>query len=282
MKKILLPFLFSILFFNFLFAQKTMDKNLVGFWSSTIEKTKEDPIDGTLIMNRKNDGTFILYFELINNKDSIYTKEGGKWWTENGNYYEVLDRLKYDDVYTYKQKNDQIYFSLVNKKSPVGFRAFNYKEEKTKDLTDYYEDKYSIFMAKSMKKMFEMDDKSNGFSYDQTDGVQDARFVGVWKGSEKDNQVKGLSKEWTMTRNADGTFIINFSIKSKNLDDKNFVQKGKWWIKGEKLYQYNEVTKMTNVYNFEILNENQIRFIENVIYFNYQEYNIEFIERKVK
>ena len=41
-------------------------------------------------------------------------------------------------------------------------------------------------MAKSMKKMFEMDDKSNGFSYDQTDGVQDARFVGVWKGSEKD------------------------------------------------------------------------------------------------
>lgn len=282
MKKILLPFLFSILFFNFLFAQKTMDKNLVGFWSSTIEKTKEDPIDGTLIMNRKNDGTFILYFELINNKDSIYTKEGGKWWTENGNYYEVLDRLKYDDVYTYKQKNDQIYFSLVNKKSPVGFRAFNYKEEKTKDLTDYYEDKYSIFMAKSMKKMFEMDDKINGFSYDQTDGVQDARFVGVWKGSEKDNQVKGLSKEWTMTRNADGTFILDFKTKMKGGKTDGFIEKGKWWVKDNKFYEYHEDSDMTDVYNFDVLNEKQIKFKAISISVEQENEEYEFIDTKVK
>lgn len=280
MKKILLPFLFSILFFNFLFAQKTMDKNLVGFWSSTIYPTKNDPVKGNAFIDRKADGTFTLFLEVNYNNDSIYAKEVGHWYTKDDIYTEIGE--EYNNGYSYKINQNQVNFKVKNKKYPLGFRLEKFVEQKTKDLTDYYEDKYSIFMVKSMKKMLDMNDRINGFSYDQTDGVQDVRFVGVWKGSEKDNQVKGLSKEWTMTRNADGTFIINFSIKSKNLDDKNFVQKGKWWIKGEKLYQYNEVTKMTNVYNFEILNENQIRFIENVIYFNYQEYNIEFIERKVK
>ena len=38
----------------------------------------------------------------------------------------------------------------------------------------------------------------------------DNRLVGVWSGSEKDQQIDGVSKKWDMTRNADGTFILDF------------------------------------------------------------------------
>ncbi len=57
----------------------------------------------------------------------------------------------------------------------------------------------------------------------------DPKLVGVWEGSETDQQVKGIKKEWKMTRNEDGTFTLLF--KTTNQDEvEEFTKSGKWWV----------------------------------------------------
>ena len=41
----------------------------------------------------------------------------------------------------------------------------------------------------------------------------DKRLVGVWKGSESGNIVEGMSSQWEMTRNLDGTFSLNYKAE---------------------------------------------------------------------
>ncbi|WP_312556261.1 hypothetical protein [Empedobacter brevis] len=270
--------LFTLLFSTILLAQESIDKKLVGFWKSSIYPTKNDPIKGNALMSRNADGTFILYLELIHKSDSIYAKQTGSWTAKDGIYTEMGE--EYNDEYTYKIAPNQINFEISKNRFPLGFRSKKFLEEKATDQSNYYEDRYSIFKAKTLQKMLDIEDKMNGFTYDSSEGIQDNRFVGVWIGIDTDFLEKGMSKTWEIIRNNDGTFILNFKIKSKNADDRTFVHKGKWWIKDEKLYQYNEVTKMTNIYIFEIINENKVKYTEKIFYINYQEFNKEFIENR--
>jgi len=39
----------------------------------------------------------------------------------------------------------------------------------------------------------------------------DQNLVGLWKGSEKDQQIEGVEKLWIMERKQDGTFMLLFS-----------------------------------------------------------------------
>lgn len=279
MRNIFLLFTF-ILFSNNLFGQKKIDQNLVGFWSTTITKTKADPIDGKWLINRKNDGTFIMYLELLHGRDSIYAKETGKWRTENNQYFEEGTELNFNDVYSYKINDNKIDYKLEKGKLPRGFKTTKYFEEKSNDLTDYYEEKYSVFRIKTMKKFLDMENSIDGFAYDQTDGIADERFVGVWTGSEKDNQEKGLSKEWTMTRNADGTFVLDFKTKRKGKKTETLIEEGKWWVKDNKFYEYHEDSEMTDVYEFQVLNQNQIKFKAFNMSFEQENESYEFIDTK--
>ncbi|MFV0175048.1 hypothetical protein OBK14_12150 [Empedobacter falsenii] len=176
-----------ILFSTYSFGQKKIDQNLVGFWKSTIYTTKNDPVKGNAFIDRKADGTFTLFLELIYNNDSIYAKEVGHWNTNNDLYTEIGE--EYNDEFSYKINQNQVNFKLKKKKQVLGFRSEKFDEEKSSDQTSYYEEQYSIFKAKSMQKLMNMSDKINGFSHDSSDGVQDARLVGIWEGSEKDNQI---------------------------------------------------------------------------------------------
>lgn len=46
-----------------------------------------------------------------------------------------------------------------------------------------------------------------------TDGKKiDKRLLGKWGGSEADQQIAGLKKEWVMTRKNDGTFQLDFRM----------------------------------------------------------------------
>ena len=87
----------------------------------------------------------------------------------------------------------------------------------------------------------------------------DNRLVGVWSGSEKDQQIDGVSKKWDMTRNADGTFILDF-VFTQNGRTQETQETGNWWIKGNKFYEYHEESGKTDVYTYSVLNENQIKF----------------------
>ncbi len=272
--------LFTLLFSTILSAQESIDKKLVGFWKSSIYPTKNDPIKGNALMSRNADGTFILYLELIYKSDSIYAKQTGSWTAKDGVYTEIGE--EYNDEYTYKAAPNQINFEISKNKFPLGFRSQKFLEEKATDQSNYYEDRYSIFKAKTLQKMLDIEDKMNGFTYDSSEGIQDNRFVGVWIGAEKDNQEEGMSKEWTMTRNADGSFLLDFKTKRKGYKPDRFTEKGKWWIKDKKFYEYHENSGMTDVYTFEVLNENQIKFKVFDLSFDQNNNSYEFIDTRKK
>jgi hypothetical protein len=89
--------------------------------------------------------------------------------------------------------------------------------------------------------------------------TQDPSLVGSWNGSEKNMQKMGLVKYWIQNRFEDGTFV---SIATTIEDDvvKNYSEKGKWWVEDGKLYEQYFSSKTTNVYVYELVDENHVKF----------------------
>ena len=87
----------------------------------------------------------------------------------------------------------------------------------------------------------------------------DKRLVGTWAGSEKDQQIKGLSKEWEMLRKEDGTFVLDFKAIAPE-ETQEFTEKGTWWIEQDKFFEYHTESDKTDTYKFEVLNKNEIKF----------------------
>ena len=93
-----------------------------------------------------------------------------------------------------------------------------------------------------------------------TNGKQiDKKLVGNWEGSENDKQVKGLKKEWLMTRDDDGTFTLNFKTIYDGETDE-FIEKGNWWVEGYKFYEYHTDSDKTDSYKYVVLNKDQVKF----------------------
>ena len=53
-------------------------------------------------------------------------------------------------------------------------------------------------------------------------------MIGVWKGEYLEEG--GTLKRWTQTRDADGTYTIEFSFAETNGTIKHFTELGRWWI----------------------------------------------------
>ena len=87
----------------------------------------------------------------------------------------------------------------------------------------------------------------------------DTRLVGEWAGSEKDQQEKGLSKEWVMERNDDGTFVLHFTV-IENGKSRTHDEEGNWWILDDQYYEFHEDSGKTDVYTYKVLNKDQIKF----------------------
>lgn len=63
----------------------------------------------------------------------------------------------------------------------------------------------------------------------------DVKLIGVWEGEYVEES--GTVKRWTQTRNADGTYTIDFSFTGLDGAVRNFTESGKWWIKGSLFYE---------------------------------------------
>ncbi|WP_348798300.1 hypothetical protein [Flavobacterium adhaerens] len=88
-------------------------------------------------------------------------------------------------------------------------------------------------------------------------------------GREKGNQVENVEKSWVMERKKDGSFTLQFTTKENDVTD-TFVETGKCWTEKGKFYEYHENSQKTDIYTYEVLNENQIKFkmINSAIEFN--------------
>ncbi|MDY6990417.1 MAG: hypothetical protein SWQ30_20440 [Thermodesulfobacteriota bacterium] len=84
-------------------------------------------------------------------------------------------------------------------------------------------------------------------------------FIGTWEGEHVD-QEGNLMRTWIQRRAEDGTYAITFAHYSEKGIRKS-GQRGKWWIEGDRFYEIDpDAMEDPDVYQFEILNENEIRF----------------------
>jgi flagellar biosynthesis regulator FlbT len=101
-----------------------------------------------------------------------------------------------------------------------------------------------------------------GFSQ-ETNNIQnksiDPKLVGCWKGSEVGQQKKGVSKYWISCRFENGTSTVLFITINKNGEVIQETENGKWWVENGKYYEFHTVSGMTDVYEYETI-ENSVNF----------------------
>lgn len=107
----------------------------------------------------------------------------------------------------------------------------------------------------------------------------DPRLAGEWVGSETDNQMEGMKKEWIMTRKKDGTFVLDFTFTKDGESHKN-VEEGTWWIKDGKFHENHEDSGMTDIYTYEVLDKNHIKFKSVDISIDMNKESYEFIDTR--
>ena len=113
----------------------------------------------------------------------------------------------------------------------------------------------------------------------QKNAQEDIRhmFVGTWEGKHVDREQK-LLRTWIQNRSEDGTYSIIFFHHTEEGIYKS-TQKGKWWIEGNRFYEIaSDEMKEPDIYQFEILSENEIRFSSILTDYEFIDKRIESIE----
>lgn len=87
----------------------------------------------------------------------------------------------------------------------------------------------------------------------------DPKLVGVWYGNEKDQQSTGVEKKWVMNRKEDGTYTIKFEFLENGTRD-DLEEYGIWWVKGNKFYEKSSQSKKPDIYTYEAIGDDQIKF----------------------
>ena len=87
----------------------------------------------------------------------------------------------------------------------------------------------------------------------------DEKLVGIWVGSETDKQIEGVSKSWEMTRNADGTFILDFEF-TQNGNTQKTQETGNWWVENGKFYEYHFESDLTDIYEYKPMGSKRVKF----------------------
>lgn len=109
----------------------------------------------------------------------------------------------------------------------------------------------------------------------------DLRLVGDWEGSEEDSQIRGMTKHWKMLRSKDGQFVLDFSVTIEG-ETQQFIEEGIWWVKDGKFYERHENSGKTDTYEYEVLNENQVKFKAINMGIAHETQAYEFIDTRVK
>lgn len=98
------------------FAQKKeYDKNLIGCYKGSEQNQQVDGISKYWISCRFEKGLSILNFITIEEDGEVKQfTENGKWWTNNGKYYEYHKNSNLTDIYTYETlKNGDVSFKSI-------------------------------------------------------------------------------------------------------------------------------------------------------------------------
>lgn len=105
MKKLI--FLLAFLGFFVNHYSQSLDKKMIGCWKGTETDQQIVGLSKYWISCRQDDGKSILLFIAIKDGEVVeQSTENGKWWTDNGKYYELHDYDGLTDVYKYEFVGD--------------------------------------------------------------------------------------------------------------------------------------------------------------------------------
>lgn len=105
--KIMVLALLSVLIFSFSIDKKEQDSKLVGIWKGFEKDAQIDGVEKHWIQQRFADGTYMIMFTAKENCEVETFTEKGKWWTEDGKFYEASESSKDIDIYKYEVKNEE-------------------------------------------------------------------------------------------------------------------------------------------------------------------------------
>lgn len=108
-----------------------------------------------------------------------------------------------------------------------------------------------------------------------------SKIVGSWSGTETGNQKEGLTKYWISNYNKNGSFIILFT-SIENCEVESHIEKGKWRIKEGLVYLTYDFDGKTDVYAFELIDDDNIKFKSKELSLEFNNKEYEFIETREK
>jgi hypothetical protein len=106
--KIVALAVFSILIFSFSIVKKEQDAKLVGIWKGFEKDGQIEGVEKHWIQQRFADGTYVIMFTAKEGCEVETFTEKGKWWTEDGKFYESSESTKDIDIYNYEVKNEEV------------------------------------------------------------------------------------------------------------------------------------------------------------------------------
>lgn len=127
------------LFSNLAFCQetekketRTFDPKLVGCWKGSEEDQQQEGLKKYWVNCRFQDGTSTLLFVAIDSEGQVKQEtENGKWWVEDGKYYELHNFDKVIDIYDYEVLDDSVKFNSIELmgKKDANYSFYDYKIE---------------------------------------------------------------------------------------------------------------------------------------------------------
>ncbi|HCN48661.1 MAG TPA: hypothetical protein DIT10_06145 [Chryseobacterium sp.] len=88
----------------------------------------------------------------------------------------------------------------------------------------------------------------------------DPKVMGCYKGSEVNQQMEGVSKYWVSCRLEKGKSILMFVAINQDGNVVQETENGSWWTKDGKYYELHNTDKVTDIYNYEVLPNGDVKF----------------------
>lgn len=108
----------------------------------------------------------------------------------------------------------------------------------------------------------------------------DPKMMGCYKGSEANQQVDGISKYCVSCRLDKGKSVLLFVAIDQNGRVRQTTENGTWWTANGKYYELHKYDNVTDVYNYEVLSNGDVRF-RSIELMGQQDDSYEFTDYKI-
>lgn len=88
----------------------------------------------------------------------------------------------------------------------------------------------------------------------------DPKIMGCYKGLDEGLQIENVSRYWISCRLDKGKSILLFITKWEDGNITQHTENGQWWTKDGKYYEFHKDSGLTDIYNYEVLENGNIKF----------------------